>query len=182
MPFLRFTRDKRGYEHFQLVQPTTNRRGQTKTCVLYWFRSPPNVRVGREPFDQHVRAALEQQNPDLEFDWDQILATPIPSGDAERWRERRKQERVARQAAAEEDESNDSIDSEAQLAAPIINTPASAGVVASREDGGRNRRGRHGPHRPTAIVIDTTPQELTAESSGPDSPQESKPEFTDDDL
>src|SRR4051794_33733538 len=102
MPFLRFTRDKRGYEHFQLLQPAVNRRGVARPRILYWFRSPPNVRVGREPFDGSVRTALERQNPDVEFDWAEILATPIPSADADHWRERRRLERAARQAALEE--------------------------------------------------------------------------------
>ena len=58
MAFLRFTRDKRGYEHFCLVQPTTNRRGKVRTRILYWFRTPPNVKVGREPFDEALSSLL----------------------------------------------------------------------------------------------------------------------------
>jgi hypothetical protein len=102
MPFLRFTRDKRGYEHFQLIQTVTSRRGTERPRILYWFRSPPNVRVGRKPFDDAVRTALEKHNPGVEFDWTQIMGTPIPSADAERWRERRRQERAARRFAAED--------------------------------------------------------------------------------
>jgi hypothetical protein len=74
---------------------------------LYWYRTPPDVKVGREPFDAAVRAALEAQNPNVKFDWRQILETPIPSADAEKWRERRRaerSERAARQAAEQEDE------------------------------------------------------------------------------
>ena len=102
MAFLRFSRDKRGYEHFQLVQPGVNRRGSGRPRILYWFRSPSNVRVGREPFDDAIRIAIEKQNPELEFDWTQILATPIPSAEAERWRERRRLERAARQVTPDE--------------------------------------------------------------------------------
>jgi hypothetical protein len=97
MAFLRFTRDKRGYEHFYLVQPL-QRRGKTTARVLYWFRTPPNVKVGREPFDEDVRRALEAQNPDVTFDWRKILDTPIPSADAEKWRERRRADRAVRAA------------------------------------------------------------------------------------
>jgi hypothetical protein len=104
MAFLRFSRDKRGYEHFQLVQPAVNRRGSGRPRILYWFRSPSNVRVGREPFDDAIRSAIEKQNPELEFDWTQILATPIPSADADRWRERRRLERAARQVTPDEEE------------------------------------------------------------------------------
>jgi len=99
--FLRFSRDKRGYEHFYLVEPTTNRRGKTRARVLYWFRTPPNVKVGREPFDEEIRRTLESKNPGVSFDWRKIVETPIPSADAERWRERRREERAARAARKE---------------------------------------------------------------------------------
>src|SRR5919197_1713500 len=115
MPFVRFTRDKRGYEHFYLVEATT-RRGRTRTRVLYWFRTPPNVKVGRRPFeDDDVRRALEAQHPGIEFDWRKIMATAIPSADAEKWRERRRAERAMRRSAEESDieEAIDAIDSDA---------------------------------------------------------------------
>jgi hypothetical protein len=95
MAFLRFTRDKRGYEYFYLVH-SSQRRGRPTSRVLYWFRTPPNVKVGREPFDEHIRRELEKQNPDVDFDWRKILETPIPSADAEKWRERRRAERAAK--------------------------------------------------------------------------------------
>jgi hypothetical protein len=106
MAFLRFTRDKRGYEHFYLVEPTTNRRGKVRPRVLYWFRTPPNVKVGRDPFDPSVRREIEAQNPGVQFDWRKIVETPIPSADIERWRERRraeKAEKAARRAAAQDE-------------------------------------------------------------------------------
>jgi hypothetical protein len=94
LAFLRFSRDKRGYEHFYLVEATTNRRGKTRARVLYWFRTPPGVKVGREPFDAEVRQRLESQNPGVVFDWKKIVETPIPSADAERWRERRREKEL----------------------------------------------------------------------------------------
>ena len=103
MCFLKFSRDRRGYEHFYLVEPVTGRRGKTRQRVLYWFRTPPNVKVGREPFDAHVRRALEAQYPGVTFDWEQLRNTPIPSVEPEYWRERRRAERVARQAQQDED-------------------------------------------------------------------------------
>ena len=115
MAFLRFTRDKRGVENFYLVQPTTNRRGKVRPRVLYWFRSPPDVKVGRQPFDPAVRKALEAQNPDVTFDWRAIVETPIPSADADKWRERRRADRAAKHAAAEE-ESAEALTSEGDVA------------------------------------------------------------------
>jgi len=101
--FLKFSRDKRGYENFSLVEPVTGRRGKTRQRVLYWYRTPPNVRVGREPFDPHVMRALESRYPDVRFDWDQIRSTPIPSVEPEYWRERRRVERVVRRLQEDED-------------------------------------------------------------------------------
>ena len=86
MAFLRFSRDKRGVENFYLVHQTTNRRGKVRPRVLYWYRTPPDVKVGREPFDPELRRALEKQNPDITFDWRAIVETPIPSADADKWR------------------------------------------------------------------------------------------------
>jgi hypothetical protein len=100
--FLKFSRDKRGYEHFYLVQPSA--RGKSPPRVLYWFRTPPNVKIGRSPFEPEVQRALEAQNPDVSFDWERIVRTPIPPPqEAERWRERRRAERASR-AASDEDE------------------------------------------------------------------------------
>jgi hypothetical protein len=67
---------------------------------LYWFRTPPGVRVGRLPFDADVQRAIEAQNPGITFDWKRLLATPIPppSVDVERWRERRRVERAEKAA------------------------------------------------------------------------------------
>lgn len=112
MAFLRFSRDKRGYEHFQLVESTT-RRGRTRTKVLYWYRTPPGVKVGREPFDEQTRRAIEAKNPGVLFDWKRILSTPIPSADAEKWRERRREERAAKRARkAREQADGDTVASE----------------------------------------------------------------------
>ena len=93
MPYLKFSRDKRGYESFFLLEHQR---------VLFWFRTPPNVKVGREPFSDEVRRMVEAQNPDLTFDWARITSTPIPTMDAEHWRERRRAEKAARRAAREE--------------------------------------------------------------------------------
>ena len=97
MAYLKFSRDKRGYEHFYLVQPSN--RGKSRPRVLYWFRTPPGVKVGRSPFDPDMRRALEAQNPDVEFDWEAITHTPIPPPvEPERWRERRRVERAFRES------------------------------------------------------------------------------------
>lgn len=188
MAFLRFSRDKRGYEHFALVQPTTNRRGATRQRLLYVYRTPPDVKVGREPFDEAVRRALEAQYPDVSFDWRKILETPIPSADAERWRQRRRAERAARQAAsaevaagaAEDVEKADAAEGPELPAAPqeSAHVDAPAGSEASANLAGppaltgdasrrrrRRRRGRRG--RPDApVAASGTSPEMGSGASG----------------
>lgn len=187
MAFFRFSRDKRGYENFYLVHPTT-RRGKSRMRVLYWFRTPPGLRVGREPFDEGVRRALELQNPDVTFDWPQIIAAPIPTAETERWRDRRRAEKAARQAAAEDEaveeasveaeSRSDERSDETLTVAPAqeIASAASAGPVPESAIGGaprrkRRRRGRRSSDAPRnpqphdavgsiAVTDSPAPQEL----------------------
>ena len=41
--------------------------------MLYWFRTPPNVKVGRLPLDAEAIRAVEAHNPDVTFDWNKML-------------------------------------------------------------------------------------------------------------
>jgi hypothetical protein len=104
VPFVRISRDKRGYEYFALVHTTSGRRGKVRQRTLYWFRTPPNVKVGRPPFDDEVMRALEAQYPDVTFDWDALRTTPMPPPSAEHWRERRRAEKAMRQFRAADEE------------------------------------------------------------------------------
>jgi hypothetical protein len=88
LPRLRFTRDQRGYENTFLVQ-TTRRRGKERTRILYWFRSPPHIKIGRSAFDEEAIRAIEAANPDIAFDWGRILEARPPEPEAETWRLRR---------------------------------------------------------------------------------------------
>jgi hypothetical protein len=135
LAFLRFSRDKRGIESFALVHATTNRRGKVRPRVLYWFRTPPDIKVGRTPFDAEVRRALEKQNPDITFDWRAIEETPIPSADADKWRERRRAERAAKHAArAEEESAGAPDDAETESAASASAEPAEPDLVGAPDE------------------------------------------------
>jgi hypothetical protein len=84
LPFLRFARDKRGYETTALVHGFRGRYGRTRQKLLYWFRTPPSVKVGRPALDEEAIRWIEEHNPDIDFDWQKILAsTPPPSPPAE---------------------------------------------------------------------------------------------------
>jgi hypothetical protein len=49
------------------------RRGRQRSRILYWFRTPPGVRVGRSALDEDAIRLIEENNPGLEFDWVRIL-------------------------------------------------------------------------------------------------------------
>ena len=119
MPSVRFSRDKRGYEYVYLVHTTTRRGKPGRTRVLYWYRTPPGIRIGRKPFDDELQRSLEQQYPGVTFDWETIINTPMPPPDmTEFWRERRRADKVAKQErrAAEAEE--------AAVASAPLTTPA----------------------------------------------------------
>ena len=71
MPFIRHARDKRGYECTFVMH--AYRSSASHPRVLYFFRTPSNVRVGRHPLDNEVMEALEHTHPDLAFDWPSLL-------------------------------------------------------------------------------------------------------------
>lgn len=78
MPSLRFTRDKRGYETTSLVH-VGRHNGRSRQVVLYWFRTPPGVKVGRPALDEDAIRWIEEHNPDIEFDWPKILDARAPA-------------------------------------------------------------------------------------------------------
>ena len=89
MPLLRFTRDKRGYETTSLVH-AVRRHGRSRQRILYWFRTPPDVKVGRPALDEDAIRWIEEHNPDIEFNWQKILeAKPAPAPPPEGLRNRR---------------------------------------------------------------------------------------------
>ena len=106
MPFLRFSRDTRGYENTYVLHGfrSGERAGPR---LLYWFRTPPNVRVGRLPLDETAIRAIEESNPELTFDWTKMLKVkaqlpPAPSSARRSGGGRAAAARPARPAAAPE--------------------------------------------------------------------------------
>lgn len=71
MPFLRLTRDRRGVEHTFLLHAATP--GE-RPRVLYWYRTAPDVLIGRPALDEEAIRTIEEQHPEIEFDWPAILA------------------------------------------------------------------------------------------------------------
>lgn len=72
MPFLRVLRDKRGYETTYLMH-WFREGSRQRSRVLYLFRTPGGVRVGRVALEPDVLRLIEQRHPDIAFDWHAIL-------------------------------------------------------------------------------------------------------------
>ena len=71
MPFLRLTRDRRGFENTFLMH--ADRPGD-RPRLLYWYRTAPGVIQGRGALDEDAIRAIEEQHPDIDFDWPAIIA------------------------------------------------------------------------------------------------------------
>lgn len=83
MPYLRFSRDKRGHENTFVLESRDD--GSSTPRLLYWFHTPPNVKVGRAALDEESIRSIEERNPDVAFDWETLLKsrpapTPEPRG------------------------------------------------------------------------------------------------------
>ena len=72
MPFLRVIRDKRGYETTYLMHWCREGTKQ-KSRILYVFRTPGGVRVGRDALESDVLRRIEAEHPDIEFDWNAVF-------------------------------------------------------------------------------------------------------------
>ena len=72
MPFLRVIRDKRGYETTYLMH--WYREGsRQRSRILYVFRTPGGVRVGRDALEPEVLRQIEREYPDIDFDWPVVV-------------------------------------------------------------------------------------------------------------
>jgi len=82
VPFLRVIRDKRGYETTYLMHLYRDGARQ-RSKILYVFRTPGGVRVGRDPLEPDVLRQIESQYPDIQFNWatvresQQVIETSI---------------------------------------------------------------------------------------------------------
>jgi hypothetical protein len=72
VPFLRVIRDKRGYETTYLMH--WYREGsRQRSRILYVFRTPGGVRVGREALEPDILRQIEREYPDIDFDWQVVI-------------------------------------------------------------------------------------------------------------
>jgi len=92
VPFLRVIRDKRGYETTYLMD--WHREGdKQRSHILYVFRTPGGVRVGRSALDPEMRREVEARYPEITFDWNDVLKSQHvveAAADVRRLRKRRR--------------------------------------------------------------------------------------------
>ncbi len=101
MPFLRVIRDKRGYETTYLMHLYRDGPRQ-RSKILYVFRTPGGVRVGRDPLEPDVLRQIESQYPDIQFNWATVRESQqlIETSAEPRRRRPRREDEAAPVAAA----------------------------------------------------------------------------------
>jgi hypothetical protein len=148
VPFLRVTRDQRGYETTFLLHA-----GQSgaRPRVLYWYRSAPGVRVGRPPLDEDAIRAIEDRYPDLDFDWPSLIeqSTSLPPEIERRPERPRRKAKPAIDAMSEtppeaSPEAEPSVDEperarESEPLAPLVARSTMLDELVGREIAGRLR-------------------------------------------
>ena len=173
MPFLRFTRDKRGYETTSLVHAPRG-QGRSKQRLLYWFRTPPGVKVGRPALDEDAIRWIEEQNPDIQFDWQKILEAqpppPQPPDDSKSRRQRSDRTERRRGADRRPEEPRQAEFQPTDEEESVLTAEAEIGTAAPEED--RERDVGAGDSE-TEIAADALEQithpdvEETVEPAGP---------------
>jgi hypothetical protein len=90
VPFIRYARDKRGYESTYVMHAYRPGQGPQRARVLYLFRTPAHVKIGRRALEPEVMEALEHTHPDLSFDWTNLPSErPIEPSDSRERDQRR---------------------------------------------------------------------------------------------
>jgi hypothetical protein len=156
VPFLRVIRDKRGYETTYLMH--WYREGaRQRSRILYVFRSPGGVRVGRESLEADVLRDIEAHYPDIAFDWKAVLDNRQIVDTTPDLRRPRKRRRAEDEAAGPEAAVTPNVPPSARGAVDAHN--ADIGSATSKPHGGEGGAPR--PSVPSAIE-GATPDEQTA--------------------
>ena len=167
MPFLRFSRDRRGYESTYLCH-TFRRGGTSQLRVLYWFRSPPDVKVGRLALDPGAIRAIEESNPDLKFDWSKILKVTPPPLPPDHGRDGREERRARRRRGRDTDTASTPSALNAIPAGDQAETPESAVAVESEREPDHLDPATHRPEPASGVWADLDPNgESDTQAEGP---------------
>jgi hypothetical protein len=139
------------------VQAGGRRRGRGPR-LLYFFRTPPGVRVGRAPIDEDAIRLLEENNPDVQFDWTRILKLP-PAADAPPTRHDDRRDRRGRRDSPSRPSRHAAPEEAAQPAAQSAEPAASAQDAERMESAPASAESRAAGHRERADDAPTAPAE-----------------------
>jgi hypothetical protein len=137
VPFIRYARDKRGYESTYVMHAYRPGQGPQRARVLYLFRTPAHVKIGRRALEPEVMEALEHTHPDLSFDW-----TNLPSERPTEAFDPRDRERDYRRSRPHSRGAEVPASRPAPAPAPVIEDESPLGRVVGAERAGR-LRARH---------------------------------------
>jgi len=132
VPFIRIIRDKRGYETTYLMHWYKEGHKQ-RSRILYVFRSPGGVRVGRAPLEPEILRTIEAQYPDIAFDWKAVVDHQQVVEPAPEMRRPRKRKRTEEELAADAIRA-DAIRADAIRADTVKNVAAVLGVGQPRPE------------------------------------------------
>jgi hypothetical protein len=165
VPFLRVIRDKRGYETTYLMH--WYREGtRQRSRILYVFRSPGGVRVGRESLEPEILRDIEANYPDIAFDWKAVLDNKQIVETAPEMRRPRKRRRSEDEAAGEPVAAKPQKVDGGPKAHPSTSARGALSGVEGQtgESSPRSPGGEGGPARPPipSAIEGATPDEQTA--------------------
>ena len=130
--------------------------------LLYWYRTAPAIGLGRPPLDEDAIRTIEEQHPDIDFDWPAILAlaevmTPEDEAPARPPQQQRRQQQEKRRGR----------DSRGERGAP---SGAASEPSASREESGEPRRDDRigeSPEIAAMPVNDAVSEDAAADADAP---------------
>jgi hypothetical protein len=165
VPFLRVIRDKRGYETTYLMH--WYREGtRQRSRILYIFRTPGGVRVGRESLEPEILRDIEANYPDIAFDWKAVLDNRQIVETAPELRRPRKRRRSEEEAAGEPGAPKPHPSTSARGALSNVEGQSVEGAAKaqSSESGPKPQSGEGRPARPPipAAIEGATPDEQSA--------------------
>lgn len=103
MPFVRYARDRRGYETLYVMHAfdggspgNTGTSRNARVRVLYACRTVPYAKVGRMTIDESVQRRIETAYPSLTFEWTRLLKEAAQSAPRPERTDPRQEQRKAR--------------------------------------------------------------------------------------
>ncbi len=150
--------------------------GRPQPRILYWFRSPVALRVGRPAIDEDAIRLIEEHHPDLSFDWPKILESrALGLADASQPSNRRPSAEQPRQPAETP---------QARVGVATSDAREQPGRPEDKKQGqGRRSRRRGPPLRDAGAVSDAeTPAARATEAAHPSPATAAEEAFSPEDL